>query len=296
MTRFEGIYPATLTPFDANGNFDAAVYERFVHHLYDRGASGQFVCGVMGEGLLMAAAERETVAETAIRVSRGRGKVLVHVGSGSTAESVRLARHAVRAGADGISSLAPHSAPFGPAALESHFRAIAEAAHPLPFLIYYNPGAVPCLNAYSVLERLLDLPGITGVKFSGVNAEDLAYAVLQRSDRQNVLTGVDEMLLATQMMGAHGAIAALANVMPNLFVDVRRLACEGNPRDALPLQRRIIEVARLLESYPFLAAVKALAGRQGIELGDPRPPHVPLNQEQKAELIAGFSRIAGSGD
>ncbi|MFN0168139.1 MAG: dihydrodipicolinate synthase family protein [Bryobacteraceae bacterium] len=293
MTRFEGIYPATLTPFDANGNFDAAVYERFICHLYDQGSSGQFVCGVMGEGLLMTAGERETVAETAIRVSRGKGKVLVHVGSGSTAESVRLARHAVRAGADGVSSLAPHSAPFGPAAIESHFRAIAEAAQPLPFLIYYNPAAAPCLNSYAVLERLLDLPGIAGVKFSGINAEDLAYVILQRAQRQNVLTGVDEMLLATQMMGAHGAIAALANVMPRLFVEVRRLAREGNPRDALPLQRRVIEVARLLEPYPFMAAVKALSSRDGMDLGNPRPPHLPLTEDQRTELLAGFARIAG---
>jgi N-acetylneuraminate lyase len=285
---FEGIFPAILTPFDGDGRFLAPAYERFIAHLYTQGVSGVFACGVVGEGLLMNTEEREAVAETAVRASRGKGAVLVQVGSATTAESTRLARHAVQVGADGVSCLAPHSGGFGLEPLLQHFRAVVQAASPLPFLIYYNPGLAPCLTDYSLLERLLDLPGVNGVKFSGLNAEDLSYCVTERSGRQNVLTGVDEMLLATQMLGAHGAIAALANILPADFVAIRRAVTTGQCCDAIPHQLRLIRAARILYNYPFFSALKAIASRCGVDLGTVRLPHLPLSGEQRAELLRLF--------
>lgn len=287
--HFEGIFPAILTPFDGQGRFAASAYEQFIAHLYAQGVSGVFACGVVGEGLLLSTEEREAVAETAVRASRGKGKVLVHVGSATTAESIRLARHAVRVGADGVSCLAPHSGGYGAEPLLEHFGAVAAAAAPLPFLIYYNPGIAPCLSDYPLLERLLDLPGVTGVKFSGLNAEDLSYCVTERCGRQNVLTGVDEMLLATQMLGAHGAIAALANLLPADFAAIRRAVTTGRSSDGIPHQLRLIRAARILRHYPFLSALKAVAGRCGIDLGSARAPHLPLTGGQRADLLARFA-------
>ena len=284
MPRLEGVYPAILTPFDENGQFNDKAYEKFIDHLYGKGVHGLYVCGVSGEGLMMRPEERERVAEVAVKSSQGRGHVIVHVGCGNTTDSVRLARHASRIGASAVGCLAPYTNQYGLEALRAHFMAVRDAAQPLPFLLYYTPQIAASLNSYRMLECLLDLPGIAGVKFTGTDAGELAVAIFERKKRQTVLSGVDEMFVATLLMGAHGAIASFINVVPELFVDIYNLARNGRWNEASEQQRRLVEIIRITERYPFLSALKAIVRWQAFELGEPRPPQPTLTSNQRSEL------------
>jgi dihydrodipicolinate synthase/N-acetylneuraminate lyase len=281
---FEGVYAAILTPFDANGHFHQAAYERLMDHLYNSGVHGLYCCGVSGEGLMMSVAERQAVAEAAVAGLRKRGKVLVHVGSGNTEDSAALARHAARIGADGVGCLAPYTNNYGIEALVDHFAAVAEAARPLPTLVYYTPAIAPSLNHYAQLERLLDLPLIAGVKFTGTDASELAYAICERGERQTVLSGVDENFAPALLMGAHGAIGSFVNVAPDLFAEIYALARKGEWERAREVQRQIVKIVRVTERYPFLSALKNTVTWQGCECGEPRRPQPALSAEEKAEL------------
>ena len=290
MHLFEGIYPAVLTPFDSTDRFAPQAYQALIDHLYKAGVHGIYVCGVTGEGLTMSPDERERVAEVAVAASRDRGEVLVNVGGGNTQDSVRLAKHAVRIGADGVGSLAPLTNPYG-VSLVGHFSAVADAAQPLPALVYYNPEVAPSLNSYESLEPVLDLPLIAGVKFTGTDAAELAYAIYERSHHQTILTGVDEMLVALQLMGAHGAVGALANVVPELFVEIYDLAKEGKWRHANEVQRRLLHIIRVTERYPFISALKNIARWQGNDCGEARHPQLALTPAQQSELYQGLETL-----
>lgn len=283
-----GVYPAILTPFDEHGRFGPGPFRSFIAHLYASGVHGLFVCGYCGEGLLMDVAEREAVAAEAVAASRGKGGVIVHAGAARTEDAVRLASHASGIGAEAVAALAPASATTTEA-LKDYFGAVAQAAAPLPTLIYYNPGAAPALGSYSVLEQLLDLPGIGGLKFTGTDAAELACAILQRATRQTVLAGVDEMFLAALLMGAHGSIGAFVNIAAGLFLEIYGLASQGHWTAARQPQRRMIELIRAVERYPFLSALKTIARWQGFELGQPRSPHLSLTAEQERQLRAEVS-------
>ncbi len=284
MDYLRGVYPAVLTAFDELGKFAPGPYEAYIDHLYAKGIHGLYVCGVSGEGLMMSPEERERVAEVAVAASRGRGHAVIHVGCGNTADAVRLARHASRIGASAVGCLAPYTGSFGLDSLIAHYTAVAEAAHPLPTLIYYTPQVAPSLGSYAVLECLLDLPGIAGVKFTGTDASELACAIFERSGKQTVLTGVDEMFLAALLMGAHGGIGSFVNLVPELFLEIYRLACAGCWEQAKPVQRRMIQVIRIVERFPFLSALKNVVRWQGFDLGEPRQPHARLTAEQQREL------------
>ncbi|MFB3901991.1 MAG: dihydrodipicolinate synthase family protein [Acidobacteriota bacterium] len=284
MSFFSGVFVAVLTPFNAQSEFKADSYEKFIGHLFDRGVHGLYVCGVAGEGLLMSPEEREEVAEVAITASRGRGKVIIHVGSGNTRDSVRLAKHASSIGAAAVGCLPPHIGNYGIASLIEHYRRVAEAACPLPLFVYYSPQVAPSLGNFGLLERLLDMKEISGLKFTGTDASELAYAIYERSRRQTVLIGVDEMFMASLLMGAQGAIAALANIVPGLFVQIYEAAKSQCWSEANELQRRLVQVGRIVERYPFLSGLKTVAGWQGYELGEPRPPNLVLSSSERLAL------------
>ena len=291
MHFFEGVYPPVFTAFDREDKFARQALEAFIDHLYGKGVHGLYVCGITGEGLMLSPEEREQVAEVAVAASRSRGTVMIHVGCGNTQDAVRLAKHAVRIGAKGVGCLAPYTNQYGIESLVRHYSAVAEAAKPLPVLIYYTPQIAPSLNNYRMLERILDLPSIAGVKFTGTDASDLACTIYERSSRQTVLCGVDEMFLATLQMGAHGAIGALANVVPELFVEIYNHAKGGRWREGNEAQHRLIKVIRVVERYPFLSALKTIARWEGYDCGAPRSPQLSLTLAEQTEMRQGLEAV-----
>ena len=80
------------------------------------------------------------------------------------------------------------------------------------------------------IDDIARLPQIAGVKFTGTNSSELARAIFKHSGRQTVLSGVDEMFLASLLMGAHGAIGSFVNVVPEAFLDIYRLTEKGRSR------------------------------------------------------------------
>ena len=47
--RFNGIYPAVVSPRNEHGGFGVAAFERLIHRLFDAGVQGLYVCGNTAE-------------------------------------------------------------------------------------------------------------------------------------------------------------------------------------------------------------------------------------------------------
>lgn len=132
--ELQGILPAVVTPFDAEGRFDVVAFERLIARLYAAGVHGLYVCGQTGEGLQQPPEQRKRVAEAAVRCSPPGKLVIVHIGAASTAEAVELARHAAKIGAQAVSSLPP-AGPFPFEEVRGYYRDLA-AASAVPLLVY----------------------------------------------------------------------------------------------------------------------------------------------------------------
>src|SRR5262245_16832140 len=107
--RHSGILPAAVTPLDEQGNLNTSSFERLLERFYEAGCHGVYVCGQTGEGLVLPLSVRERALEVALANTPPDRAVIAHVGAASTADAVRLARHAARTGAHAVSSLPPPS-------------------------------------------------------------------------------------------------------------------------------------------------------------------------------------------
>ncbi len=290
MTKFQGILPATITPFDAEGKFHTDAFERLLERCYAAGVDGVYVCGQTGEGLQQSAAQRQRVAEVAVKHSPKDKTVIVHTGAMSTAEAVDLTKHAARIGAHAVSALPPIGN-YSFAEVKAYYTAIA-AASDIPLLIYYFPAYAPSVNTLDLILDLCAIPNVCGLKFT---ANDLFLLSEVKKSGATVFYGTDEMLIAGLAMGADGGIGSFYNVAPELFVRLWTLARKGEWEQARAMQQQINEMIGIGLRFPVHPAVKAMVARRGIDCGKCLPPRRSLTAEEETrlnEMIAGSDFVS----
>jgi N-acetylneuraminate lyase len=280
-----GILPALLTPMSADGaSVDHAALRRLVEFHIQSGVSGFFVCGGSGEGLLLAAEERQAVFETVAGAAGGRVKLIAHVGALDTATAQRLAAHAAGLGADAVAAVPPVYFRVDDDALLDHYRLIAEAAGGAPVYLYNIPSATGVEITARTMARLVAIPAVRGIKYSSYNLFDMRN-IVELSPDITVLSGFDEVCLAALCMGAHGAIGSTYNVMPATFAALYQAVRAGDLAAAQELQFRANRVIKALLTVPLVAGLKALLSSWGYECGGPRRPQRPLGAEERGRLF-----------
>ncbi len=285
----EGLIPAVLTPFAADGSLHLAAVDKLAEVLVRDGCGGIFVCGTTGEFSSLTVAERMQLAERWAGVLRGSGvRLIVHVGSNCLEDSRALAAHAARIGAAAIAMLSPcYIRPATPAALVAACAAVARAAPELPFYYYDIPTwtHVPFPLSGWVAEALEQVPNFAGVKLTSIDLIELQHLLHAGNERLNVLYGVDEQLLAAWALGAKGAVGSSYNVTLPLARQIVRAASQGDWEMARLRQYRLVQFIAVLQRYGYFAAMKEWLRRQGLDLGTVRLPLLNLSPEQNERLI-----------
>ena len=86
-----GVFPVFQTPFNDDETIDAAVLQREIEWLFERGANG-IVMALASEVLRLGQTERLELAQLACKLGRRHGAVVVSIG----AESSKLAEEFAR--------------------------------------------------------------------------------------------------------------------------------------------------------------------------------------------------------
>lgn len=288
----EGVIPALLTPFDANGQIDEKMLCRLARYQIDAGASGFFVCGSAGEGVYMSPAERKRVVSLVAGEASGQAAVIAHVGAMSTQEAVALARDAREAGAHAVASMPPlvFKQPW-PAVIE-HIRAIAEASG-LPTYYYHIPVITNVdVTAEQVAELAEQVPGVTGLKFTSPDLY-LLWGVMDRPQRKlDTLYGCDQQFLQGLITGARGGIGSTYNYQIENVVALYRAYKRGDLAEALRWQHAVNSVVDvLLRHGADRGTEKAMMTLRGYDMGAPRRPAPPFPRERLDELKSDMAAL-----
>jgi N-acetylneuraminate lyase len=287
---FAGILPAAVTPLDGDERFAARSFERLLERLYEAGAAGVYVSGHTGEGLLQPVADREKVIDAAVRNSPNDRTVIAHVGALRTADAVRLARSAARAGVHAVSSLPPIGQ-YSFEEVKAYYARLAAAAE-VPVLIYYFPEYSAAISTLAAQRELLAIPGVAGIKFTSFDLYSLS--LLKRSGAV-VFNGHDEVLAAGLLMGADGGIGSFYNLVPELFVEIYERARDGDWAGARAGQDAVNELIEITLRFPMLPAIKTMLGWSGIPCGPCFAPRRRLAPDEQASLAAMLAASSFAG-
>ena len=138
--EFKGVYPALITPMDSDGNLNESALRKVIEFNISAGVHGFWVAGGSGESILLDDEENCRIAQIVSEESGGRVKNIMHVGTPTTARSVKLAEHAAKSGIDAICCVPPFFYRQSDEAIVEYFRVVASASD-LPFFVYNLPQA-----------------------------------------------------------------------------------------------------------------------------------------------------------
>jgi 4-hydroxy-tetrahydrodipicolinate synthase len=135
---FSGSYTALVTPFKNNSvDFDA--FEKLIEMQIAGGITGVVPCGTTGESATLSHQEHDEVIEAAVKYAKKRIKVIAGTGSNSTAEAIRLSKHAEEVGCDAVLLVSPYYNKPTQQGLYLHFKEIAESLK-IPVILYNIQG------------------------------------------------------------------------------------------------------------------------------------------------------------
>jgi len=288
---FAGSCTALVTPFKS-GAFDKDSFCKLVDFQIDNGTAALVPVGTTGESPTLSHEEHDIVVELCIKQAAGRVPIIAGAGSNSTAEAVRLAQHAAKAGADAVLIVSPYYNKPTQAGLYAHFGAVA-AAVDVPVIVYDIPGrSIVRVNDETLAKLANDFATIRGIK-------DATADLVRPTQLQNMLgngfaqlSGEDATALPYLAAGGHGCISVTANIAPKLLSDMHAAWLAGDIAQAQAIHKKLLPVhdAMFCEASP--GPVKYAASLLGICSAETRLPLCEIADSSKAKVKAA---LVGAG-
>ncbi len=278
--KLEGSMVALVTPFKG-GQVDFDALGRLIEFQIDSGTQGLVPCGTTGESPTLGFEEHDKVIEFTVNKAAGRVPVIAGTGSNSTAEALRLTRHAKQAGADACLIVNPYYNKPPQRGMYDHTAALAEVG--LPIVLYNIPGRTGIeLAAETIAKMYNEIEMVVAVK-EATGKLDMASAVAASCDI-TIISGDDSLTLPICAVGGSGVISVLANILP---AEIRKLCDAIRDFDLAEACTQHLKLFGLfkgmfIETNPI--PIKAAMAMAGMIENEVRLPLVPLAEQHRAPL------------
>ncbi|MEM1484844.1 dihydrodipicolinate synthase family protein [Oscillospiraceae bacterium PP1C4] len=276
-----GIYVASVTPFDSEDKVNHAALTALMELNLRQGADGFFLGGSSAECFLLTEHERISVFETAAAFKE-KTSLIAHVGAVSTYEAVRFAKAAKAMGFTQLAATPPFYYGFNAQQVAQYYYDIS-AAVDLPIMIYNFPGntAKPFELSNPATQELFRSKAVSGIKHTDLNLFQMER-IRNLNPSLTIMNGFDETMVAGLALGADGSIGSTFNIMLPHYKKIYAAYQLGDGKGALALQVLANNIMEALCSVGLIPAIKYVLTTMGIDAGAPRKPFAPLTQEQRA--------------
>lgn len=249
---FQGSMVALVTPMLTDGSIDFATLEKLVEFHVHAGTDAIVAVGTTGESATLSQSEHCDVVQFVVEKANKRIPVIAGTGSNSTAEAEELGLCALKAGADGCLVVTPYYNKPTQQGLYEHYKYLAENVA-LPMILYNVPGRTAVDMLPETVQRLSKIPNIVGVKEATGSIDRLAELVEKCGPDFDVISGDDDIALASVAKGVKGVISVTANVAPAIMAQAFSAALAGNFDEAQEINRPLEALHRdlFLEANPI---------------------------------------------
>ena len=281
---FHGIFPPIPTPF-INGDIAFDELAANIAKWSKTGLKGLVAMGSNGEYVYLSAKEKRKFIAKVVEVTPDHMQVIAGTGCESTQETIELTRDCANLGAHAALVVSPYyyGGKMNEAALITHFTAVADHS-PIPILLYNVPKFTHINMTCGLVAQLSRHPNIVGIKDSTGNVSQLGDIANHVDADFNLLVGTAGALFGALALGCAGGVLALANVAPQICVQIYQHVQDGNFEAAKKLQLKMIPVNQAVTAKFGVPGLKAAMDMLGYFGGDPRPPLLPASEMEKSEI------------
>ena len=279
---FSGSFVALVTPF-RKGEIDEKAFASLVERHVEAGTDGIIPCGTTGESATLSFDEHQHLIRLAVKLARGRVKVIAGTGSNSTAEAIFLSKSAEKDGADGCLVVTPYYNKPTQKGLIQYYREVASSVS-LPIIAYNVPGRTGVNILPKTLLEISRSPNVCAVKEASGDLIQMSEIIGMMDQKFSVLSGDDMLLLPGLSLGARGVISVVANILPKETKDLISAYQAHKPEAALMIHKKMFPVmkAMFMETNPI--PVKAAMAMLGWIQPEIRSPLTPLESDHMSSL------------
>ncbi|MGC2464980.1 MAG: dihydrodipicolinate synthase family protein [Candidatus Acidiferrum sp.] len=283
--NLSGVFPALTTPYATDGSVSAENLKHNTRKYNATGLAGYVAIGSTGESVLLSRKEIDIVL-VAVKESAAPGKLLIAgTGAESTAETIDRTKRAAELGYQVALVKTPYyyKPMYKPEVLIAHYRRVADAS-PIPVMLYSVPQFTGIALEAPEVSVLAQHPNIIGIKESSGNVQRAAEMLAAVSPTFKLLVGSASMMFPSQVLGACGAILALASALPEQCVALFDAVRSGDFEKARELQSAILPASKLIVAQCGIPGVKYAMDQAGYRGGEPRLPLQPLHEDEKLAI------------
>jgi 4-hydroxy-2-oxoglutarate aldolase len=289
--KFTGIYPALLAPFAGEEIAPEKLRDNILK-FNDHALSGYLVLGSTGECVSISDEESERLVKTARSAAAKDRTIIAGTARESTKLTIDFTNRMADLGADAALVRPPSyfKAKMTGEVLRKHFLSVADRSK-LPLILYNIPQNTGISIEAKLILELAGHPNIVGLKESSGTISFLGELIRQLPADFSYLSGHGSAFLPALLLGASGAILAVANAAPGLCSKIFRLFDEGKILEAAALQLDLVPLNKAaMETYgiPGLKYALDLLGWYG---GPVRLPLLPIEEKGKAELEGHLKKL-----
>ena len=291
---FRGVMQSTVTPLKEDFTPDLATFEKLLDFHCRNGATAISWPHHKGESLNLTLDERKALAEVAVKAVAGRIPISIHVSTLAVEDSMELAQHAQKIGADAIIAITPYFWNPSPQALYDYYVRLGTSVD-LPMIAYNSPRMLSGAEfTGDLIRRLIErLPNLIALKEASFHSEkflEIARAAHELRPNFSMVTGV-EFLAPSVPLGGVGCYSSAGAICPNLCQQLFDACMAGESAKARQLQMRLLRLWDLLrDQYP--SSLKGGMVIMGRPVGPTSPP-LPTASKERREFIA--KRLAELG-
>ena len=289
--NLDGLIPATVLPMHADGSIDEAGLRSYIGWIAHQGPVALAINVDTGEGPHLTHDEKVRVIGIVRDVTDL--PIVAGLAGPSTDAAVRQARDFKAAGADALLVFpipAYLSEPLDPRVPVGYHSAISEVG--LPMILFQLQPALAGLNYEpETLRAMAAVDGVVAIKEASFDARrfvDVARLLEDLPRPITLLTGNDNFILESFMLGATGALIGFGAVMTREQVDMIGAWKDGRTEEALALGRRVQRLADVVFARPvgdYRVRLKECLRILGVlENAHVRRPLIGVSDEERAYL------------
>src|SRR5690606_9670880 len=258
MESLNGLFSALLTPVRPDGEIDFEQLSRLIDFVLSSGVDGICIGGATSEYPHFDIAQRRELISFAAEQLRGRGRLIVAIGSSSYFQSLKLGRQAADVGSDALMLPMPHFFHYDQADLMWFCRRIARELA-FPVLIYHLPQFTQQLSLEAIIELINSEEFIVGIKDS--SGDPVCQRLLSSTRSKTsfrLFVGNDSLVVDGLRAGWDGVISGISSCCPELLVSLYASIRRGDLEAAEAYHRSIQELIQRVSQLPFPWGLKSI--------------------------------------
>ena len=284
MSKFEGIYAATVSVLnnDLSLNIDKTI--NHAETIIDNGCHGAAIFGSTGQAQLLSISEKINLLNK-LSLSKHKEKYLIGTGLNSLGETINLMRVANSLSFNSFLIMPPAYYKYDDRDVKNFYSKIVEAS-PQSKIILYN---FEKLSGYKFsLKCVEDL--VKSFPDQIVGVKDSSYNLYENLKLENfsVMPGSETKLLSGLKLGCSGIITATCNVTSQL---ARKVYDDFRNGKDQTVNQKLCDVRQVLDKYNLISAIHTFLKNKDDIYKNLLPPLRTLDKTEEKDLINSLDKL-----